>query len=270
MGGWYCNQCGGGLGIDLVMRVLGVTFGQAVEQVRGLGDLPATPAATVDMDKHRLAMNRIWEGARRMDAQYAGGMWLERRLGPRWIELSPDLGELRCSGRVRYQDSIPSYHPAMLARVRDVEGKPVNLHRTYLTADGDKAVVDSVRRMMAGSHPAGSAVRLGKPTVEGDRVRLGIAEGIETALACRLLFGISTWAALNAGRLSQWRPPASVTHVTIYADNDENYVGQMSAHELSHRLTAKGISCQIRTPAIARQDWNDVWISEAEIRIASK
>jgi putative DNA primase/helicase len=51
------------------------------------------------------------------------------------------------------------------------------------------------RKMMPGSVPKGSAVRL-TPVVPGGT--LGIAEGIETALSVSILFNMPCWAAIGA------------------------------------------------------------------------
>jgi hypothetical protein len=55
---------------------------------------------------------------------------------------------------------------------------------------------------------------------------LGIAEGIETALAASILFDIQVWAALNANRLAVWQPPDSMREVVIVATHIELPVGE--------------------------------------------
>ena len=62
----------------------------------------------------------------------------------------------------------------------------VALHRTYLTADGRKADVPSVKKLTGAAGPlAGACIPLHKPA----RGCIGIAEGIETALAAWLRIG---------------------------------------------------------------------------------
>lgn len=97
----------------------------------------------------------------------------------------------------------------------------------------------------------GGAVRLAR---HGDT--LGIAEGIETALAASILFGVPCWAALNANRLAVWEPPAEVRKVVIFADNDANFVGQTAAFDLAARLDH--LVVDIETPLDGGTDWVDV------------
>jgi hypothetical protein len=69
------------------------------------------------------------------------------------------------------------------------------------------AAAGSIRgRKMLGA-VAGGSVRL-FPT--GDDGHLGIAEGIETAIAATMIFGIPTCAALSADGLRRWEWPQAV------------------------------------------------------------
>ena len=90
----------------------------------------------------------------------------------------------------------------MLAKVQARRRQRDSIHRTYLTDDGQKADVPTVKKIL-GSLPPSSAVRLSEPGST-----LGIAEGIETALCAAVRFGIPVWAAISAGGLERWTPPA--------------------------------------------------------------
>ena len=74
----------------------------------------------------------------------------------------------------------------------------------------------------------------------GDDGHLGIAEGIETALAARMIFGIPTWAALSADGLRRWLWPQDVKRVTIFADAGD--AGMQAAATLADRLNAADIA----------------------------
>jgi putative DNA primase/helicase len=146
----------------------------------------------------------------------------------------------------------------MLALFSDASGKPATIHRTYLTGTGSKASVDPVRMFMPGKVPAGGAIRLYDAAE-----MMGIAEGIETALSAALMMGIPTWATTSANLLEQWKPPEIAKHVTIFADNDLNYVGQCAGYALAKRLIFEAHRDSIeRTVMVmvsprAGTDWND-------------
>lgn len=245
---WYCTHCGFGDGIDLLMACKGMNFADAARQVEshlGVPDKPPRPERGIK--QLRDDMRKVWSAGRPMHGLGTVDMYLMGR----GIVLEAYPTCIREAGAIRHKAG--SNHPAMLALVRDVDGTAVNVHRTYLSGNGEKARVDPVRMLMRGGHPRGSAVRL---MPHGDV--LGIAEGIETAWSAAQLFDVPVWAALNAGRLEWWQPPRGVRQVLIFADNDENGVGQLAADKLRHRLVALGVSGTIRLPDQAGTDWNDV------------
>jgi len=87
---------------------------------------------------------------------------------------------------------------------------------------------------------------------------LGIAEGVETALACYKLFGIPTWAALSADNLKMFEPPGDIAGLHIFADNDASYAGQTAAFTLAQRLIAKDLPAEVHIPDTVDTDWLDV------------
>ena len=139
----------------------------------------------------------------------------------------------------------------MLAVVRDAEGKPLSLHRTFLH-DDSKAPVECPRKLMPGLLSEGYAIRLGP----ANRV-LGVAEGIETALAAAVLYELPVWAAVNSGNLAKWWPPEGTEEVLILGDAATKFGGQAAAYALAHRLAVKGIEVTVRLPETLGLDWND-------------
>jgi putative DNA primase/helicase len=126
------------------------------------------------------------------------------------------------------------------------------IHKTYLTAEGTKALVEPVRMFCPGTVPAGSAVRLAPPGPV-----LGVAEGIETAFAAMRLFQIPVWACLNDGRLQAFEPPTGAERLIICGDNDSNGAGQRAAYALASRFVTH-MQVEVRIPDQADTDWNDV------------
>ena len=249
-GTWFCNQCRSGDGIKLVMRVRGVDFVAACALIDPeIGNFePDQPTHLVDEEQVRQSMRRMGEGAQPVGPLDPVHRYLERRLG-RGVVIPSCLRTLRSC---LYKDGETlSYHPAMLASVRDLSGHAVALHRTYLTPDGHKADVRSVRKVI-GKLPDGSAVRLGEPAET-----MGVAEGIETALSASILHNMPVWATLNAGRLRVWQPPADVLTVVIFGDNDISCEGQEAAYSLGRRLN-RSIVAQVSIPDAPGTDWNDV------------
>src|SRR3546814_9158455 len=98
--------------------------------------------------------------------------------------------------------------------------------------NGQKADISSPRRMMPGGFPIGSYVELSPPAEE-----MGVAEGIETALAVTRDFGIPCWSTISADGLKAFTPPAIVKRLRIFGDNDPKYGGQAAAYALAHRMS---------------------------------
>lgn len=251
-GTWICSNCGAGDGVGLVMRVKGWDFRRAAREIEQLVDgvpVNVPKAEQTDGDK-REAMNRLWLASKRVTSGDAVSLYIKTRLG---LNAPPDA--LRCASNVRYQDhGGSSLHPAMLAMVTDATGQPANVHRTYLTGHGQKADVPTVRKMMPGPVPKGSAIRLW-PAVE----TLGIAEGIETAIAASHLFGVPVWAVVNAFNMASWLPPESVRSVIVFADNDPAFAGQAAAFAAAQRIVGQtSAQVEVRFPTSVGQDWADV------------
>lgn len=238
-GDWYCTQCGHGSGTDLVMQYLKVEFKEAahrIEAVIGAAVVAFRPAKKSPAELIA-AMKRVWA----QGVSITEGSAPDRFLRKRGIELDHYPACLRHG---------PG--PMMLAKVVSPDGKAVNVHRTRLTPHGDKAE-GNVRLLMEGEFPGGSAVRLAPPTDT-----LGIAEGIETALAASILFGVPVWALLVAQNLAKFREPEGVTRVIVFGDHDDNYTGQAAAYACANRLAIAKVEVDVRLPDGKGADWNDV------------
>jgi putative DNA primase/helicase len=139
----------------------------------------------------------------------------------------------------------------MIALVRGADGTPANIHRTFLTPEGAKADIN--RAMMPGEVPEGSAVRLAPVAPV-----MGIAEGIETALAASARFAMPVWSAINSVGLAKWRPPAGVERVIVFGDNDPKYGGQAAAYALAHKIATRDkLAVEVQIPNIVGRDWAD-------------
>lgn len=243
-GSYFCNQCGAGDGISLVMKINGWQFKEAAQKIEAvIGSVePSKPKPKADSEKQRQAMRDVW-GAARPIGQAVRRYFLNRGIDP------GDISALR-----------ESANHEMLALVRDPQGNGCQVHRTLLTPDGHKADVEQVRLFMPGQIPKGAAVRL-SPSAE----RLGIAEGIETALSAAILFDVNCWAALNASLLKHWEPPEEAKSIVVFGDHDANCTGQAAAYELARRISSK-FAVSVEIPQRVGVDWNDVLMERARRR----
>lgn len=259
-GTYFCRGCGGGDGFSLLMKVRGENFLQALEFVELFcGIVPKTPelpekspqVPTDSPERERLRkITRLWAQARPIAPGDAVWTYLAGRgLDPRLAGF-----ELRCHAGLEYLDdsgAVLGIFPTMLARVTDTVGQVVNLHRTYLF-DGKKAPVPSPKKLMPGPIK-GALVRFGRPVDI-----LGLAEGVETALACAQLFSLPVWASLGVTNLTAVSElPSTVKRVRIYADNDANMAGCAGAFTLAHRLSLKGLDVKVIPAPDSGSDWLD-------------
>lgn len=249
-GSYICGQCGAGYGMQLAERFLGLPFKEAAARVDEiLGNVKFEPdrRKALPDEVARQLKREAWKASRPIRA----GDAVDRYLSARHLGMDDYPEALRTCERL--QESEGRYFPAMLATISDVAGKPVSLHRTFLV-DACKAAVESPRKMMPGTLPDGACVRL-----SGPRAEIGLAEGIETALACERLFDTPTWAAISASLMGKWQAPDGVERVTVFADNDGNFAGQSAGFRLANRLSAAGIEVNVRVPDVVGEDWADVW-----------
>ena len=249
-GNFFCTHCGAGDGFVLLQKVHGWEFKKAASEVdRIVGNIPVTTEKKPersDEDKSK-ACRKLLEGAGRVVQGTPAHLYLLNRCG----DPGPILGDLRAHPGLRHTTS-GGIHPAMLAILRYADGSGSSVHRTYLTQDGRKADVDPVRKMLPGLPLAGSCVRLG-PVME----RLGIAEGIETAISAGKLFGLPVWAATCANQLKAWEPPQGVREVVVFGDNDASMTGQEAAYTLGKRLRLEGFGVDVKIPPRVGTDWAD-------------
>lgn len=265
-GDYFCNGCGAGDGFTLVEKQLGWEFAEAVRRVGEVVGIasPATEARGEVPPGNRLRalLQRIWDQARPVQpgdevARYLAGRGLELAAYPRVLRTHPSLGYFERSGS---RSKRVGAYAAMLAKVQAVDRHPVTLHRTYLER-GAKAPVEGVRKLFSAG-VRGAAIRLYEP--EGE---LGLAEGIETALAVHRRLGLPVWAAGNAGALEVVQVPVTVTAVRIFADCDANFRGQAAAYRLAHRLSTvrRGLEVAVYVPRETGKDFLDVYYARRRL-----
>lgn len=154
--------------------------------------------------------------------------------------------------------------PAMVAPLVAPGGRVVALHRTYLTRDGLKAEVPAVKKLTGAAGPlAGACIPLHTPS----RGSLGIAEGIETALAAWCASGVPTVAAYCARNLAAWCWPAGLQRLVVFADADRP--GREAADTLRARALGAGLRVEVLAPGSDGADWCDVWAASERMQGAT-
>ena len=253
-GGGICNTCGAfGNGVLLLAWLLGRSTreafkisAQAVE-----GSLGGVISAGREMEVNSLPEESQAEGIRLAKArieQILAGVTditdtpVEVYLRQRGVWTEEEVQDLYFHPELFYTRDI--VFPGMVGIIRDHAGEVVALHRTFLTEDGQKAPVTAPKKITPACGPcAGAAIRLQEP-IDGV---LGVAEGIETALAAHRIHGVPVWSLVSASWMGKFVPPAGVERVIIFADADD--VGKSAAVALARRLHNRhGLSVKILAP----------------------
>jgi hypothetical protein len=170
-------------------------------------------------------------------------------------------GLLSASDQLRYLGRTPlgprgavQFLPAMLAAVTTDIGI-VAVHRTFLDCDSARLAGFERPKRALGSLGYG-AVRL-SPPVQG---RLGLAEGIESALSAMQLFGIPCWATLGNERFGLVAIPESVRELFLFIDNDVG--GALAEERALGAYAAPHRVIHSRAPTSPGFDWNDELTSQ--------
>ena len=221
----------------------------------------------MDTWERRAAINQeIWDSAEDIGRKTPAGCYLDGR-GVYFKDLHHAL---RWTPKLAYygeDKDLVGHFPAMLGAVTNVTGTLIAVHRTYLDGLGGKAPVPTPKKLTRASGPvAGCSIKLGAPTEQKGRRCIGVAEGIETALACRTLFHLPTVSAISAHGIARLQWPPDAQRIYVFADNDVHWVGQKSANNLATRAQLAGLSAKVLVPNNKGEDWADV----LETRLATE
>ena len=263
-GAWHDHKAGcGGDPLGLVAHLRRVPMRDALAwALAWLGDAPAPqypPVAArpvVPVEARVPAEDdakAVWSRdlARRLwrEGQAPAGTLVETYLAARGL-LLPEDAPLRFHPRAwRNADNGP-HGPAMLALMTSPEGnEPVGVHVTYLRPDGSGKAEGASAKVMLGSV---GVIRL----VPDEEVTmgLGLAEGIETALATMQRTGWRPiWAATSAGAIARFPVLRGIAALTVFADSDE--AGMKAARACIARWAGRGLEARLLRPPAG--DWDD-------------
>lgn len=277
--GFWDSEKGGDM-LDLIETVEGLTKKGAVDWAKvWLGIDGGVPATRQNLQAKRVKaqqsiQRREVDSAEqeRRNIAYAQKIWKEtvplsgaaasylrhRGLDPTFAE------DLRLATSLKHPEG--GNFPALVGRVQDVAGKGIGVWRIFVKINGDgKAPVDNPK--MGLGKFIGGAVRIG-----GVDTEIGIAEGFETAIACRQLVSLlvgkrmPVWATLSAAGMAALELPEQISAVRVYADADTEKMrggiirpspGLKAANELADKYRQRGVRVIIERPP-TDMDWLDV------------
>lgn len=272
-----CNTCGPQKsGIDMLMWVKGWDLKTTIRHVADFlreDEVDPRPEPSfkkedirprVDPKIAEARLRRVWQETRPIEGTPAEAYLLKRGI---WRENLSKV--LRYHPKMVYVDNAAKrktgYFPCLIAPVCNIEGKIVTLHRIYLTEEGDKAPVEEVKKMMSPRLPLnGSAIRL----FPAEYDVLGVAEGIETALAVHAISRMPVWSCVTAGLMEKVEIPGHIKRLVIWADLDKSGRGQAAAQALANRFEGTDVSVEVCLPFATLGendkgiDWLDVMLTQ--------
>jgi putative DNA primase/helicase len=259
-GTYICGQCGAGNGLILVRKQNGWDFRtacDAIDKIIGADAPPLKNAPAQSKEPKKDDSKRRAEAIRRALAQAADPGVVDAYLSRRGIAArSPVLlGRARCPYFDEDRQFVGNF-PAVVAPILGPDGSLQSAARIY---DADLGSLSRKKPLPPVKTISGGAVRLFDAEEE-----LGVAEGVETALAAHELFNVPVWAALSDVGLKSFQPPRGLLQLLIFGDNDPNFVGQAATFDLAKRLHQETKGQLVIEPHIAplvktgKSDWLDV------------
>jgi putative DNA primase/helicase len=250
-GNYYCSGCGTGDGWKLLMEVLHIDFKQAVQEVEKIIGIVKPVKHQPEEKITPEVLREIFKTSHPVRKDDA----VHKYLTTRGISQIPH--SLRCTSKC-WEPETKKHQRAMLAVFSLPTSEAVTMHRTFIDNEGHKLDIDKPKKMLPTLKPmTGGAVRLFEHTGQ-----IGIAEGIETALAVHEMYAIPCWAALSAPLMEGFKPPVDVKEVIVFGDRDITYTGQKSAYTLANRLHIHDkIKVSVEFPKLTCNDFLDELIA---------
>ncbi len=198
------------------------------------------------------AARDIWKSS-----QPIAGTLGEEYLRLRHCASPPVDGDLRFHASL-WCPEVKAELPALVARVTTViANKAIGIHRIWIRAGESKAV----KKMRLGGSELPVCIRLWPD--EDISIGLGIAEGVESALAAASMF-TPMWSTIDAGQMAKFPLLPGVESLTIFADYDK--AGYPAAKAAWLRYLQAGVNANfLRSPRVG-EDVNDMVLrAEAEL-----
>lgn len=255
----YICVCGNGSLLSLIGEVTGKDFSVYAKEIDDLIGNNERPAGGFQKQinstpKHIVAVERF------KLLHPVKGSPIQEYLAGRGIYDLPARG-------VRFDEKLNYGHPSMLALATDESFNACYAHRTLLNGD-QKADHEKVKTWLALQDKEklefarSVAIRL-----SSSAETLGIAEGIETAISAKIIYGANTWSVLSTALMKKFKAPLGVRHLMIFADNDSNGAGLAAAFECGNKNILSNNSVElvtVRWPATV-PDFNDMLLEGSEV-----
>jgi putative DNA primase/helicase len=234
-GSYFCSGCGAGDGFSLLRKINGWNFAEAAKRVESvIGKCLAAPVVSSDTSNNERRLKNIHSSLKRISHGDIAGKYLLSR----GVSILPEQDVYFHPGIAYFDKNTAGksikvgVFPAMVSIFRNISGETCSFHVTYLNPDGSKLADYEPKKILPKIRDmTGGAIRLG-----GICERIGIAEGIETAMSAMQFYGHPVWAAANANFLQNVQIPEPVKSVVIYTDEDKSFTGQKAAYTLANRL----------------------------------
>ena len=245
--------------LDLVRIASGAgSLRAALAEAHAFLALPPMPAAEHPHNYDRTeAARRLWRRCRAIDGTHAEAYLRARGL------MRCRFAALRFHpGLFHRDDGGVRRLPALVAAVTGTDEAVCGVLRTWLhPIRPAKANVSRPRKALGRVH--GFAVRFGVPGAG----TLLVGEGIETVLSIvTAIPDTDAAAALSAGSLGAFAPPAGVTRLVIARDNDPE--GERAAERLVRRCARTGIGTLVVAPE--GDDFNDDLLALGPAALAAR
>lgn len=211
----------------------------------------------------------------------------------RGIPLNRMIGEVKFHPALEYYETrkekgetvkvFVGRFPAIVSAFRSKDGRLVNLHKIYLTAEGRKLDVVKKPKKIDSPLPGFKGSTVHVATVEGCRT-LHITEGVEKAWAIHLATGETARAANSCSTLATVHVHQSeFDRVVIWSDNDpfnnktnKFGAGQTYAWKLFMSLLAKGFEVTFMLPMVDHvegakgPDWEDIIVKHGVLEMPAE
>ena len=252
-GTWYCNQGHNGKnagdGFSLIAYKQGISNADAFQEVaQFLGLKVNKTIPTLPTTPHHVKI--LQESQELYPTDPAGQYLLRRGL---WIPESTNV--LRYHPGL-YERTARRKRPCLVAIVKR-DGKAIGVHRIW----PEFKMYPKVKRLsrLDGGTYNGGAVEI----MPLESSIMGVAEGVETAMACCKLFGMPVWSTISTSGMKSFVPPKQIQTLHIFGDSDLSCAGHLAAYTLKGNLSKKApwVNCMVHIPAKPGCDWLDIYFN---------